>query len=88
MVYASEFIVNQVRQAENEAALKAVLDDFLFQSKRGTRKDRIDRKYTRDVLMALKYHRAREKDEKAIAKLSMAITFFLKVHEQATENLF
>jgi hypothetical protein len=62
MVYISETIINQVKDAKNEEEVKTIIDKCISGLRIKHENGRIDKKYTRNILVALKYYRTKESE--------------------------
>jgi hypothetical protein len=88
MVYISETIVDQVKGAQNDQELNFIIDHYTSGLKSKSKNGRIDRKYTRNILVALKYRKTQESNPGALNNINRAIEIIKTLHAQATENVF
>lgn len=87
MVYISEIFIEQIRKAKGSIEVLALIEECLaeFKARRGD--VRIDKRYTRNILMSLKYYKAKESDAKALENIDAAIEIVKKMHANGTENI-
>jgi hypothetical protein len=87
MVYISELLVSQIKEAESAQRVKLIIEDSLSNFKGRPGNGHIEKKYTRNILMALKYYREHELETKHIVNINIAIDIFEKLHAQGKESL-
>lgn len=88
MVYISETIINEVREAKNDQEIRQIIDKCVLGLKGKNGSGRIDKKYTRNILMALKYYKSKEIEASALENVTAAIDIVKNLHAQGTENLW
>jgi hypothetical protein len=88
MVYISETIVDRVKEAKNEQELSLIIDQYTSGLKIKSKNGRIDKKYTRNILVALKYRKTQQSEPGALSNINRAIEIIKELHAQATENVF
>jgi hypothetical protein len=87
MVYSSELLVNQIKEADSEQTLQSIIADSVSDFKGRSANGCIDKKYTRNILMTLKYYKGNEIEDRHIANIDLAIHIFKKLHAEGRENL-
>ena len=88
MVYISETIINQVKNAKSEEEVRVVIDKCISGLKIKQENGRIDKKYTRNILVALKYYKTKESSPGTLSNINVAIEVIKKLHTQAMEDLW
>lgn len=88
MVYISETIINQVKGAKSEEEIRAIIDKCISGLKIKHENGRIDKKYTRNILVTLKYYKAKESEPGTLSNINVAIEIAKKMHAQGTEGLW
>jgi hypothetical protein len=88
MVYISETIINRVKEAGSAQEVRRIIENAIPGLKIRPESGQIDKKYTRNILMALKHHKKQELEPRALDNINVAVDVFRKLHEQGTENFF
>lgn len=88
MVYISETIVSRVKEARSAEEVRTIIDNAIPRLKIRSDSARIDKKYTRNILMALKHYKKLELEPRALDNINVALEVFKKLHDQGAENLF
>ena len=88
MVYISEEIIRQVKEAESEQGVRVIIDKYTSGLKIKSENGRIDKKYTQNILVALQYCKTKESEPRALRNISIAIEIIQKLHAQGAENVF
>jgi hypothetical protein len=86
MVYIGEIMINKVKAAGSVEEVKLIVDKYLAWLKAVNHHGIIDKKYTRNILVALKYHKSVEFDEHVLRNVVTAIDVVKKLHAQGTET--
>jgi hypothetical protein len=88
MVYTSHVIVNKIREANSTQDVRIVIENWRQSLRTSMEDNRIDRKYTMDILMALRYNKLKESNMKSIDNFKLAIDILKKLHSEGRENLW
>jgi hypothetical protein len=88
MIYTSQVIINRIREAATAQQVLEVIEDWKQSLRFSADGNRIDRKYTMDILMAIKYHKSKESNTKSVDNLNVAIDILRKLHSEGHENFW
>jgi len=88
MVYFSNEIISQIKTASDSSHLNSIIENSLqtLAAKNGIFSS--ERKYLMNMVMALRYEKAKERNAKALENLNYAIEIFEKLRKEKHTNLF
>lgn len=87
MVYTSDSFIKQIKDARDSQEVRVLIQKCMAEFRLKSDNVRIDRKYTRNILLSLNYYKTKESKPEALANINAAIEMVKKIHEDGTENI-
>jgi hypothetical protein len=88
MVYFSNEIISQIKTAIDSGHLNSIIEKSIQTPSSKNRMFSSERKYLMNMVMALRYEKAKELDAKRLENLSHAIDIFERLRKQKHSDFF